>query len=209
MLVGENMGSIAPKDYVEVQRDVNAVHTDGSKVGVIELANEYMTAFVQTFQPHFPEASVIDIGCRWGYSLQRAIELLPASRIVGVDIVPEFIEEAQKITEAVCCDMHELPFADKEFDFSFCVQVLEHCYDPVKAAKEIFRVAKYGSFVSVPVESEDRFLMNKSHIVRAQNPGDWVPLFLGTHLNLVSAFYIHQHRNFNMLFLSNEAMVNV
>lgn len=44
----------------------------------------------------------------------------------------------------LCADGGDLPFKDKEFDFSFCCHVLEHVDDPGKFVKEIARVSKRG-----------------------------------------------------------------
>jgi SAM-dependent methyltransferase len=42
----------------------------------------------------------------------------------------------------VKADIHNLPFKDDEFDTAVLGDVLEHCYDPVKALSEAGRVAK-------------------------------------------------------------------
>lgn len=47
---------------------------------------------------------------------------------------PDFVE-----------DLHRLSFADNSVDGLFCLAVLEHVYDPKKAAEEIVRVLKQGS----------------------------------------------------------------
>lgn len=44
---------------------------------------------------------------------------------------------------------HMSIFKDKEFDFSLCVQVIEHCDDPGKACDELMRVSKSG-FIETP-----------------------------------------------------------
>jgi ubiquinone/menaquinone biosynthesis C-methylase UbiE len=49
-------------------------------------------------------------------------------------------------------DIHQLSFKPDTFDAVFCIAVLEHVYDPKKAAEEIVRVLKPGgaAFVYVP-----------------------------------------------------------
>lgn len=42
-------------------------------------------------------------------------------------------------------DIHALSFADASVDGLFCIAVLEHVYDPKKAAEEVLRVLKPGS----------------------------------------------------------------
>ena len=44
----------------------------------------------------------------------------------------------------VKADIADLPFEDNEFDFSYCIQVLEHVDDPVKCCNEIMRISKSG-----------------------------------------------------------------
>ena len=49
-------------------------------------------------------------------------------------------------------DIHQLSFAENSLDGIFCMAVLEHVYDPKKAAEEITRVLKKGgeAFLYVP-----------------------------------------------------------
>ena len=42
------------------------------------------------------------------------------------------------------CDVQAMPFADKAFDFVYCIQVLEHVADPYAACRELMRVANRG-----------------------------------------------------------------
>lgn len=41
-------------------------------------------------------------------------------------------------------DIHQLPFQDKSFDFVYTSHVLEHVEDPIKACRELMRVARRG-----------------------------------------------------------------
>jgi len=54
----------------------------------------------------------------------------------------------------VSADVHCLPFPDKSFDFVYCVHILEHVDDPIKACAEIMRVGKRG-YLETPTFSED------------------------------------------------------
>lgn len=42
------------------------------------------------------------------------------------------------------CDLHATPFNDKEFDFVYCIHVLERVADPARACGELMRVARRG-----------------------------------------------------------------
>ncbi|MEK7145976.1 MAG: methyltransferase domain-containing protein [Patescibacteria group bacterium] len=46
-------------------------------------------------------------------------------------------------------DLHDLKFADNSFDTISCGWVLKYCYDIKKAVKEIVRVAKDGTLITV------------------------------------------------------------
>lgn len=51
-------------------------------------------------------------------------------------------------------DIEKLPFKDKEFDFVYCVHVLEHVDDAAKACDEIMRVGKRG-YLETPTRMSD------------------------------------------------------
>jgi len=55
------------------------------------------------------------------------------------------------------CNIEKLPFADGEFDFAYCSHVLEHVDDPIKACRELMRVAKRG-YLETPNRAKDLFL---------------------------------------------------
>lgn len=52
----------------------------------------------------------------------------------------------------VFCDIAHVPFKDKQFNFAFCFQVLEHIKEPKDALKEINRILKDNGhlFLSTP-----------------------------------------------------------
>lgn len=73
------------------------------------------------------------------------------------------------------CNIEELPYGDKEFEFVYCSHVLEHVSDPAKACEEIMRVGKRG-YIETPTRTSDimfNFTRLKNHhrwhIIFAQN----------------------------------------
>lgn len=60
------------------------------------------------------------------------------------------------------CNIEELPFEDKEFDFVYCSHVLEHVINPKKACDELMRIAKRG-YIETPTPHKD-MLMNQAKI---------------------------------------------
>lgn len=60
------------------------------------------------------------------------------------------------------CNIENMPFLDKEFDFAFCSHVLEHVDNPEKACVELMRIAKRG-YIETPTRTSDIFF-NFTHI---------------------------------------------
>jgi SAM-dependent methyltransferase len=54
----------------------------------------------------------------------------------------------------VRCDIQALPFAAGQFDYVFCSHVLEHVDDPLRACRELQRVARAG-FIETPTLMKD------------------------------------------------------
>ncbi len=49
----------------------------------------------------------------------------------------------------IVADAHAIPYCDESVDAIYCEAVVEHLYDPLKAAREMFRVLKPGRFAYV------------------------------------------------------------
>jgi SAM-dependent methyltransferase len=54
----------------------------------------------------------------------------------------------------VLADIHDLPFADKSFDYVSCAHVLEVVDDPLAACRELMRVGRRG-FIETPTAGKD------------------------------------------------------
>jgi len=55
------------------------------------------------------------------------------------------------------CNVEDMPFPDKEFDFVYCSHVLEHVHNPEIACRELMRIAKRG-YLETPAKVKDIFL---------------------------------------------------
>ena len=55
----------------------------------------------------------------------------------GIDLHPES-------NANLLCDAHQLPFTDKSFDLTLCVEGIEHLYNPSAAVREWVRVTKHA-----------------------------------------------------------------
>lgn len=164
-----------PKDYVQNQEEYNSIHLDGQMESADEEACGYARGLCSfLIKNKLVPGSVLDIGCRTGYTLDTFQEWLPNARIVGVDIVPNFVRVATKRGEAYQADMHKLPFADGEFDWVFSTGTIEHAYDAAKACSEMFRVARMGVLCAADVAPKYVFDKNPSHYTYKMGPSDWI-----------------------------------
>jgi SAM-dependent methyltransferase len=68
---------------------------------------------------------------------------------------PGTVHQAARAADVVA-DLHELPVADRSFDFVLCTEVLEHVADPRRVLAELHRVLRPGGglLVSVPFVGE-------------------------------------------------------
>lgn len=166
------------EEYVRTQYAVNRCHSNGEMESTKEEAIDYAKQFASWVRwSGFPCTSVLDAGCRIGYAMDTLGQEFPAARVVGLDIVPEFIEVAEKRGEAVVGDMQDMPFQTEEFDWVFTSTAIEHCPDARKAALELMRVAKYGVYCVTDLEDDERFSLNPSHFTHHNNPAEWVDVF--------------------------------
>lgn len=137
---------------------------------------------------NYNPTSILDVGCRMGAALKIFDTIFPDARIVGVDIVPQFVEAASSIAEVKLADIQELPFKDCEFRWTFCSHTLEHAQDVPRAIGELYRVTEAGVFIVVPLESEENRLKNNpSHGANYEDPIDWLKLCQRPGWTLISA----------------------
>lgn len=162
-------------DYVNTQRMFN-VRAATSSYNILNRHRATMfSTVINSHDENNKPISILDIGCREGYALEIFCERFPESRVVGIDIVPEFIESALELcdAEAIVADAHKLPFKDQEFEAVYTSHTLEHCYDVDLAIKEAKRVCRGALFIAVPLEHEDETLKNESHFFSTMDPMVW------------------------------------
>ncbi|KAA8650165.1 class I SAM-dependent methyltransferase [Aspergillus tanneri] len=108
--------------------------------------------------PHLkPDTIILDVGCGPGTITTGFAQLVPQGRVVGLDCVSHPLIYGRKLAQDLglsnlefCLgDVHSLPFADASFDVVHAHQVLQHVADPIRALREMRRVAKPGGLVAV------------------------------------------------------------
>ncbi len=123
-------------------------------------------------------ASILDVGCRSGASTLNFMQSMPGAEVIGIDIEPDFVMEACERGALVReQDVQTVDEMGMQFDYAFVSQVLEHVPDPVKAIAALGRCVRLAMFVGVPMESEDSFRINDSHLVRMEDEWAWLELF--------------------------------
>lgn len=120
--------------------------------------------------------------------MEAMMSRFPQAVVVGVDIVPEFVEQASSIGDAKIADLHELPFETGAFDWIFCSQALEHCYDVPKAIRELYRVASCGLMLSLPLEIKRTYVGNPSHYFYTDHSFTWLAKLRSDAHEVIGAF---------------------
>jgi SAM-dependent methyltransferase len=110
---------------------------------------------------------VLDVGC--GVKPYYPFFADQATEYVGVDVVENPAADLQGAVES-------LPVEDASFDVVLCIQVLEHADDPVRAVRELRRVAAPGGRV-----------LASTHGVQVYHPAP-VDLWRWTHAGLDRLF---------------------
>ncbi|MGX1116582.1 ubiquinone/menaquinone biosynthesis C-methylase UbiE [Streptomyces ambofaciens] len=136
-----------------------AVYTHGHHESVLR-SHTWRTAensaayLLGSLRPHM---RVLDIGCGPGTITADLAELVPDGHVTGVDRSPEIVERARATaaarglgnTDFAVADVHALDYPDDTFCVVHAHQVLQHVGDPVRALREMKRVAKPNGIIAV------------------------------------------------------------
>lgn len=117
---------------------------------------------VPTFKDHWglsSHSSLLDIGCAKGFMLYDFARLIPGINLKGIDISEYAISNAMtEISDLVSvASADDLPFEDNSFDYSISITTIHNLEieGVIKALKEIERVSKLGSFITVDAYRND------------------------------------------------------
>lgn len=96
--------------------------------------------------------SIVEVGCNEGF-VSKALLENGAARVVPIDKDPEMVKKSRELfdIETIEGDINHLPFADGEFDVALGCEILEHIWNPLGGAAELFRVARQKVVITVPV----------------------------------------------------------
>ncbi|MEM7433648.1 MAG: methyltransferase domain-containing protein [Myxococcota bacterium] len=106
--------------------------------------------------PHLkPGMHLLDVGCGPGSITAGLARRVGPGRVVGIDVADSILETARAAVadllhvEIRPGSVYDLGFENASFDVVFAHQVLQHLTDPVKALREMARVAAPGGLVAV------------------------------------------------------------
>jgi 2-polyprenyl-3-methyl-5-hydroxy-6-metoxy-1,4-benzoquinol methylase len=111
---------------------------------------------LEKFVPDLKNRKILDLGCGRGGLL---IDFLKNGyQAVGFDKNPEYIDIVNRkvkdngvTVELYCGEAEKLPFADKEFNFINCNEVIEHVKNPELVLRECHRVLNDGGKMYVSI----------------------------------------------------------
>lgn len=148
--------------------------------------------FRQVLGPLISRDSVLDYGCGLGYAYQRQL-LGNVQRYVGADVSSMAVENARsKGLEAVQVNAVDgsIDFQSDTFDGAVCIEVFEHLFDPLSAARELNRVLKPGGVLVATVPNFGYHTWRMLAFLRAQVPHEpenpRVDRFKGVHIRFFS-----------------------
>lgn len=132
------------KDLVPVPADYDATYAEvaSSRFGKGGLAHHDAAAITSASLPENKNASVLEIGCNQGELLAKI--KATGNKVVGIDINPAAVKQAQEIAPAVPADARNMPFKADSFDVILSLHTAEHIPEPKKLFAEIARILKPG-----------------------------------------------------------------
>ena len=161
----EERGATKTEDVRHVARQFGKEFFDGDRqygYGGFKYFSRFWQPVIPTFQKHFGltgGSSLLDVGCAKGFMLHDLVELIPDIIVSGVDVSDYAIEHAMDDikSKVQVADARDLPFADNSFDVVIAINTIHNLDrdDCAQALREIERVSRKGSFITVDAYRND------------------------------------------------------
>lgn len=103
---------------------------------------------------------ILDIGCADGTFTKVIFDAAKPSKIFGIDVVTSSIDYTKKRfasnrkMEFLVVDASSLPFDKERFEAVFCLEALEHIFNPKNVLAEIKRVLRKGGYIVILVPTD-------------------------------------------------------
>ena len=130
----------------------------------------------------------MDIGCADGTATKFILEQSKADLIIGVDVLQSSVDYAKKRFKSsklkfLMADAEKLPFEKNQFEAVFCLDSIEHFFEPEKVIREMRRVLKKDGYLVILVHTKS--LLFRIIWFFWENTKGWV--WKGTHIRKFSA----------------------
>ena len=187
----EERGAAKTEDVRRVARQFGQEFFDGDRLygyGGFKYFSRFWQPVIPTLQKHFgltSGSSLLDVGCAKGFMLHDLAELIPGITVSGVDISDYAIEHAMEDVKSKVqvADARHLPFADNSFDIVIAINTIHNLEreDCAKALREIERVSRNGSFITVDAyrdhEEKNRMFSWNLTAKTIMSVDEWVVFF--------------------------------
>ena len=187
----EERGATKTEDVRRVAKQFGKDFFDGDRqygYGGFKYFPRFWQPVIPTFQKHFgltSRSSLSDVGCAKGFMLHDLLELIPDITVSGVDVSDYAIAHAMDDikSKVQVANASDLPFADNSFDVVIAINTIHNLDrdDCAQALREIERVSRKGSFITVDAyrnddEKERMFAWNLT-AKTIMSVDEWVSLF--------------------------------
>jgi SAM-dependent methyltransferase len=124
-------------DWLQKQADLNEA---GSRDALLEMCRRVG-----------PVSTILDCGCSDGEFTARIAKAVKATRVIGIDVVPEQIAKAKiRGIEAKISNLDKgIDIPDESVDMLIASQVIEHVADTDGLVKEFYRVLQPGGYLVI------------------------------------------------------------
>jgi 2-polyprenyl-3-methyl-5-hydroxy-6-metoxy-1,4-benzoquinol methylase len=175
----------------EIARKFEKDFFDGERkngYGGFQYNARFWEPVIPSFQNYYSlssNSSILDVGAAKGFMLYDFFRLIPSIKIEGIDVSNYAIENAKeeikpflKVGNAV-----NLPYEDNSFDLVISINTVHNLEknDLIKALKEIQRVSKKNSFITIDAyrNEEEKEIMNAWNLTAKTilHVDDWKILF--------------------------------
>ena len=148
--------------------------------------------FQRVFGPLIGRERVLDYGCGLGHAYQSHLARA-VKAYAGADVGPMAVEDVRrKGFEGfkINLDNGAIESPDAAFDGAVCVEVFEHLYDPLQAARELHRVLRPNGVLIATVPNFGYHAWRLMALLRAQVPSEpenpRINRFNGPHIRFFS-----------------------
>ena len=187
----EDRGATKTEDVRRVAKQFGKDFFDGDRqygYGGFKYFPRFWQPVIPTFQKHFgltSRSSLLDVGCAKGFMLHDLLELIPDITVSGVDVSDYAIAHAMDDikSKVQVANASDLPFADNSFDVVIAINTIHNLDrdDCAQALREIERVSRKGSFITVDAyrndEEKERMFAWNLTAKTIMSVDEWVAFF--------------------------------